>query len=257
MRSLSDIQAQFVTALRSPAEPPPCAIAGPGDQRPVRRFNVYRNNVHVSLVDALAATYPTVLRLVGEEFFRAMARVFVGHTLPRTPVLIHYGGGFPDFIEQFEPAASVPYLGDVARLDWAWLQAFHAADARPMDPAALARVPGDRLENLLLHPHPSVAVVESNWPVVSFWAANRSDAQTQRLRADGAETALICRPALNVQVARMPPGTARFVAALRTGKTLAEAARTAAQHTTEFPLAETLRGLLSHGALTAHRFRED
>ena len=73
--------------------------------------------------------YPVTRRLVGDDFFRAMARAFVAAQKPRSPVLIHYGADFPAFVEAFEPAREIPYLTDVARLENAWVEAYHAAEA--------------------------------------------------------------------------------------------------------------------------------
>jgi hypothetical protein len=98
---------------------------------PGTRFAVYRNNLVVSLVDALADTYPVVQEMVGVEFFRAMAREFVRVQPPASPVLAHYGAGFAEFIEDFPPAAGLPYLPDLARLELMRVEVYHAADDAP------------------------------------------------------------------------------------------------------------------------------
>ncbi|MGF1613680.1 MAG: DUF2063 domain-containing protein [Gammaproteobacteria bacterium] len=255
MPSLAETQADFVKALRDGTAPPPSTLMGSAGESPVLRFNVYRNNVHVSLVDALAAIYPTVQRLVGEAFFRAMARVFVGAVLPATPVLIDYGEGFPSFIEDFEPAAGLPYLGDVARIDRAWHRAYHAAEALPLAPRLLQRVPPQHLGELILALHPSAQALSSHWPALSIWLTNRHDEKVRPVDlASGDESALVCRPGIDVGVWRLPPGAARFVAALAAGVTLAEATAAASLSAPDFDLSETLQILLGSGALTGYRF---
>lgn len=120
----------FAAALQNRDLPPPDGLSRPGGKPATRRFAVYRNNVAVSLVDALAAIYPTLQNLVGEEFFRAMAHAYVLHNLPTSPLLFTYGANFPAFIETFAPASALPFLPDVARVERAWLDAFHAEDRR-------------------------------------------------------------------------------------------------------------------------------
>ncbi len=115
---------------------------------PSKRFSVYRSNVRGALVEALAVRYPVVQRLVGEDFFRVMSRDYALNNLPPSPVLIGYGENFPEFVEGFEPAATLPYLADVARLESAYWQAYHAADDAPLPAEAFAAIdPHDACRN--------------------------------------------------------------------------------------------------------------
>src|ERR1700740_3699263 len=119
----------FAAALIDPERETPAIVPGPADKGAVRRYNVYRNNVTVSLIDALAAVYPAVQRITGVDFFRAMARFHVRATPPTSPLLFEYGRDFPAFIESYEHAQAMPWLADTARLERAWLDAYHAEDA--------------------------------------------------------------------------------------------------------------------------------
>src|SRR5262252_3900024 len=148
MPSLSDIQDAFATALLDRTLPVPRSLSGSARRRADRRFAVYRNNVAVGLVSALAARFPVVKRLVGDEFFRAMAHAYASVELPRSPLMMYYGETFPVFIEEFAPAAPIPYLADIARIEMARGLAYHAADATPLDPRAFAAVPTDQLASL-------------------------------------------------------------------------------------------------------------
>src|SRR5512146_2798388 len=132
MSSLMDAQADFADALLSTASPTPDGIRGARRGRAERRFAVYRNTVAASQIEALAARFPVVKRLVGEEFFRAMAHEFVAQHPPRSPLLFQYGESFADFIDDFAPAAPLPYLADMARLEYLRGRAYHAADAEPL-----------------------------------------------------------------------------------------------------------------------------
>ena len=115
--------ASFGRALLDPQMATPDGLTGPDGETAPKRFNVYRNNVIVSLCEALGESFPAVKALLGEEYFRALAQAFVTAHPPVSPVLIWYGAGFADFLDVFPPLKAYPYLGDVARLEWSWLQA--------------------------------------------------------------------------------------------------------------------------------------
>ena len=114
MTLLRMLQKRFALALLDRTREMPPGIRAVGQTQPERRFNVYRNNVFVSLTEALVTRFPVCHALVGDEFFRAMARVFIELSPPRSPVLMTYGDDFGDFIETFPLARPVPYLADVA-----------------------------------------------------------------------------------------------------------------------------------------------
>src|SRR6516164_7692242 len=147
--------AAFARALLDPDLATPTAVAGPKSKAAVKRYNVYRNNVTVSLINALAAAFPATLRITGVDFFRAMARFYVRATPPTSPLLFDYGWDFPDFIERYEYAQSVPWLADVARIERAWLDAYHAADVQPLMPRALASIAPEQVADTVLKPHPA------------------------------------------------------------------------------------------------------
>ena len=163
----------FSSALLRPERETPSLIAGPKGKGVVKRYNVYRNNVTVSLIEALAATFPAVRRITGEEFFRAMARFHIRDTPPNSALLFEYGRDFPAFIAAYEYAQDMPWLADVARIERAWLDAYHAADAEPLSPSALAAVPAERLADLVFIAHPAARIIRSRFAAVTIFAANR------------------------------------------------------------------------------------
>jgi uncharacterized protein (UPF0276 family) len=220
---------------------------------PDRGFAIYRNNVAVSLIDALADTYPVVRELVGDEFFRAMAQNFTRLHPPTSPVMAAYGNGFADFVAGFPPAATLPYLADVARLEWLYVQAYHAADA---DPTSLERI--DRLladESTLpaarFALHPSLAVLQSPHAVVSLWAAHQGTGDLSAIDTSRQESAVVIRHAQEVQVVSVRPGAALFIAALGRGVALGPAAESAVAADPDFDLADALGFLIRSGAITA------
>lgn len=250
----SDQQRAFVAALRDPQAPPPTDLAGRYAETPARRFDVYRNNVHSSLIDVLAARFPVIERLVGETFFRAMARAFIDTSLPRSPVLIEYGGDLAGFIDGFPPAQSLPYLGDVARLEWAWHEAYHATDMDPLDIGRLSSFlqsgEAAALARLTFALHPSLRIVRSRWPVLEIWRTNTEDEQVRRVDPDTASDVLVVRPKWDVTLWPLPPAGAVFIDALASGATLGEAVEQAASSDTAFDLTATLQLLLTAGCIS-------
>lgn len=216
----------FAGALRTPTAPVPDQIEMTGGAPSLKRFNVYRNNVASSLVSAIAATYPVVEALVGEEFFAGMARVFVQDNIPASPVLLRYGAGFAEFVAGFEPAEFLPFLSDVARVEWAFNQAYHAADAAPIEIERLAEISPARYDALYLCPHPSMRLVVSDWPAISIWHAHQHDDPTGQLAEAikrGGECGALVRPGLDVNAMILPEPAFRLLEALIGGATLSRA----------------------------------
>ncbi|WP_373089380.1 putative DNA-binding domain-containing protein [Sneathiella sp.] len=194
-----DVQQEFAGVLLHPDRMQPDGIrAAP------LRFDVYRNNVMVGLRRALEETFPVVRALVGDAFFAAMAQAFIRAHPPTSPVLLKYGAGFDVFIRNFEPAESLPYLADVARLEQAWLAAYHAADCVPLTIDALANIPEVDLDTLQLRPHPSLQMFAADHPAVSIWEAHQGPAPVDlRGLMSGRTYAMIVRPHLDVAVIQL------------------------------------------------------
>ncbi len=251
-----DLLHGFAAALREPQRPIPPGCIGPDGAADAKRFAIYRNNIASSLIECLAESYPATRRLLGEECFRQIARWYSTQELPRSPVLIEYGEGFPDFLGQLEALAGLPYLADVARIERAWLEAYHAAEASPIAPTVLASVPADRAEQLRLTLHPTVRIVRSRFAALTIWQLNvtAADLPSTPLNAGG-EDALICRPEAQVCARAMPEGGAEFVAALAAGEPLARAAERAACACARFDLAEHLTALLEGGLIIDARLQ--
>jgi len=250
MAGFADVEQQFAGAVLDTKAALPDGLARKGGGVPSRRFSVYRNNVYAGLIDVLAGRFPVVARLVGEEFFRAMARLYVEREPPTSAVLIRYGAGLPSFIAGFAPAASVPYLADIAALEWARHSAYHASDAVPLALAELAGV-ADRAADAVLTFHPSLGIVRSAYPIVSIYELNAQRADVPPTRLAGREDALVARPRLEVEIRRLPEGGASFILALNEGRPIGEAATTALGEAPGFDLAANLAGLIGSGAIVA------
>lgn len=240
----------FSKALTDPDTSLPEGLVGPNGKQAVKRFNVYRNNVTVGLVNAMADTFPAVKRLVGEQFFNAMAQIYVQAEPPSSPLLFQYGETFPDFLERFEPARKLVYLPDVARLERAWLDAYHAADALPLDPTRLAAIGPEDLAGVCFVAHPASRVLRSSFAAVTIFSANRSDKPMPEIDPSVAEDGLVTRAVDDVEVRNLPPGGAVFLAALIDGSPLGEAAGLAVAESNDFDLAAAIAAMLEAGAFT-------
>lgn len=249
-RGLRAFQGAFAAALLEAKPTVPALVSRVSEADAIRRFGIYRNNVNASLSAALAARFPVVERLVGEDFFRAMALVFIEHHPPRSPVMSAYGAELPEFVERFEPAAALPYLGDVACLEWARAVAYNAADDRPADIAKLSSISPERLHDARLTFHASARVVASDYPIVSIWRTNTHDDIVREIGPElPGEAALVSRPALDVLVTQLPRGTALLIARLAEGDTLGAATQDATADDPELALSDALALMFGAGAI--------
>ncbi|HTJ98091.1 MAG TPA: DNA-binding domain-containing protein [Bordetella sp.] len=249
-----DHAATFAPGLIDPAYPAPAEIVARAGKGVVNRYNVYRNNVTVSLIDALAAIYPAVQRITGVEFFRAMARFHVRATPPSSPLLFEYGRDFPAFIESYEYAREMPWLADTARIERAWLDAYHAADLPVLTADALGEVHPASLADVRFKPHPAARVTQSIYPAVAIFTMNKTDGPVSPLRSNEAEDALITRPGPDVIVSRLPAGGAAFLDRLIKGEPLGAAVETAFAVSPSFDLPANLAGMIEAGVFTAIQY---
>ncbi len=246
-------QSQFAAALVNSDLAVPDGLTAWNGPQPARRFDVYRNNVAIGLIGALASRFPAAGRIVGEEFFAAMAHEFSRVHPPRSPLLLAYGDDFPDFVESFEPAQEIPYLPDVMRLEALRGRAYHAADAVPLDAALVATIEPAGLAELTFMPHPSASITRSAHPTVTIWAMNTGEIELADIVDWTGEDALVIRPQMTVEVHRLPPGGATFLEELFSGVALGQAYETALIEAPDFDLSANLAGAFTAGAFMAIR----
>jgi hypothetical protein len=245
----TDPQADFAAALIERSGAPPQGVRSWTGVPPIKRFEVYRNNVRASLTRALAIRFPVAEKIVGTDFFAAMAREYILLNPPRSPILLHYGAEFADFAGSFPQAQSVPYLCDVMRLENACLRAYHAADVPLLDPATLTNLGADQLTNLQFDFHPAFAVVQSPHPILTIWTMNDGDGVPGPIEPWSGEDALVVRPDCKVLMHRLPPGGATFLLGLQAGETLGRAAERVIEEVPDFDLSANLKGILTSGAV--------
>jgi hypothetical protein len=245
---MTSSQTTFVEALLAPDLPVPDGLVDPAGLPAGKRFDVYRNNVAVSLADALETAFPVLAKLLGAANFRSLAGLFLRAHPPRTPLMMHYGADMPGFLEAFEPLAHLGYLPDIARLELGLRRSYHAADATGIDPALLESTPPDRLMAATLKIAPAVIVLRSRWPIHAIWQFNTAEgAPKPQMQA---EDVLITRPEFDPDVTRLGPGAAAFINALQSGAPFAQALDTAQAEAPTFDLTHTLGLLLAGQAIT-------
>ncbi|MEM6826282.1 MAG: DNA-binding domain-containing protein [Pseudomonadota bacterium] len=240
-------QARFVDALTNADAPRPHGLSDGQGRAAGRRFDVYRNNVVASLIEALETAFPCIQKLVGTQNFKVLARAFVERHPPSSPLMMFYGVEMPEFLAAFPPTQTTGYLPDIARLEAAMRNSYHAADAEPIDPNALQAMSPDRLMLATVKLAPALQLIRSPWPIHAIWRYNMEpDAPKPEMRA---EDVLILRPDLDPQPQLLPPGGGAFVAALQADQPFGDALASAQQVSGAFDLAAVLTLLITGCAI--------
>lgn len=225
MKTLRELQRAFALALCDPAAQDICSVIVGAGLLPSQRVQIYRNNVLANLGGALEAVFPVVRRLVGPDFFDCAARRYVREVPSRSGGVQDFGADFPHFLEDLPEAASLPYLGDVARLEWACHHAFHAADAEAIAVEALGKVSPDRWSALRFVFHPATELLHSDYPVWRIWQVNQenwSGDETVNLD-DGPSAVLVRRAQLEIELVSLSSGEHRLLASLGEQRCLEQA----------------------------------
>lgn len=244
--ALSKFQDSFAQALLTP-EPDEQSVVAALVRQP--GFSVYRNTVMKGCIDALQANYPSITRLVGEQWFRAAAAIYVRVHLPDDARMLSYGSQFATFLEGFEPAAELSYLPDVARLDRLWTEAHAAANLSPLDPSCLSAMAPEQLADVVLNPHPAARWTWfANQPIYTIWRRNREMLQDSNDIEWQGEGALLTRPYGAVSWTALDAAGCAFLNACSTGRPLADAATVALQLRPDTDLTLLLSSLLKAGA---------
>lgn len=236
-------QADFIASALDAAKPAPSTMTGARGEPLGKRFDVYRNNIAVGLTEALEVGFPVIRKLVGDEFFKAMAGVYLRQHPPSSPIMSQYGDKIPGFLRNFEPVAHLPYLPDVARLEVLIRRSYHAADAEQLrDLGDLAVID---LATTTLEFAPSVSQFASDFPVYDIWMANMKGASMPKVAT--AQSVLISRPAFDPILTALDTDEAEMTRDLRQGHTLG----TLLGHPAAMKLTTLLPKLAVAGALTA------
>ena len=240
-------QQEFREAILDPERPRPHGLLGAKGDRAGRRFDVYRNNVSVSLAEALEQAFPILKKLLGDANFRTLANVYLRQNPPSSPLMMHYGEAMPEFVTGFEPTSNIRYLPDVARLEIALRASYHAADADPIDPGFLQNTPADKLMASALVLAPSLRLLRSPWPVHAIWRFNMEPGAPKPAMA--AEDIAVLRPDLDPEPHLLPPGGGALIETVLNGASFGDAVEAATAEAADFDLTQTLALLIGAGAI--------
>ncbi|MGY8814312.1 MAG: HvfC/BufC family peptide modification chaperone [Gammaproteobacteria bacterium] len=248
--SLHELQAQFSECLfdiEKNSSLLPLKTQNPDNNE--QRLNIYRNNVFYSLTSALADLYPVIKRLTGTDFFNGTAKSYLLEHPPKNAAMVYFAENFPDFLLNFKNTLDNPWLSDVARVDLAWHQSYHAADSAPLTPDQLAKIPADKLAQSKLALHPSVKLIQSAYPIFQIWDVNHSERETEDKIDLGSGEESLCsfRPVNDVIVRQLDTGSFTFLQQLQNGQPLSEAMLLASEENPEFEMDVCLARCLTDG----------
>lgn len=245
-------QTSFRAALLDADRPVPDGLQDAKGDPAGARFSVYRNNVVVSLTEALATAFPLVRKLLGAETFGKLAGIYVRAHPPASPLMMFYGDAMPPFLDSFAPLQHIKYLSTCARLDIAMRQSYHGADALPPDVSAL-QDPARAME-VRLSLAPSARIVRSVWPLYDIWAFNMQPAAPKPRAV--AQDVLVARPEYDPQPYLLPVGMSDWLARLDSGQTLGHATEETLKTHQGFDLAGSLTLALTSQALVDYTTKE-
>ncbi|MCY4100248.1 MAG: DNA-binding domain-containing protein [Rhodobacteraceae bacterium] len=239
---------EFIEALLKPDKPVPPRLTIPHDKID-RRFLVYRNNVVASLIEGLEVSFPVIRKLVGDEFFKAMAGVYVRAYPPSSPLMMFYGKEMPEFLKTFPPVQHLAYLSDVAELENELRESYHSGDSEPIDPKFFEYLAPEEQLKTHLEFSPAVRLFYSKHPVASIWDANTGDRPSPKA---GEEFVLIVRPDFDPYPVKINRGGYHFVKYQMEGDNIGMACEKTLFHSEEFhfDLADLFRLLLTTNSIS-------
>lgn len=236
----------FAFALLDPDIEIPDGVTDATGSPAPKRYGVYRNNVVVGLMEALKSAYPSLHAIMGEENFSRVVRNFIVAHPPRAAMMQSYGAGFADFLDAFEPLRKSPFLGDAARLERAWLEAYHAADIEPLKPGDLEGLAGEALMRLRLSAHPAAFLMRSDWPVCDLFSW-RDGRPPNGADLSKGQCVAVSRPCLQVRMEPIEAAMFVFLNCMLKGSMLGEAVSAAIEEDAGFDVSAGLALMMSSG----------
>ena len=245
------VYAGFSRALLSVSQVGVLAPVNGVDAKVEAGLAVYRNNVRSAYLRVLGETFPVVARLVGDGFFRYAAHEYFHAYPPHTPLVARYGDNFPDFLEGFEPASGLPYLADVARIESAWLEAYHAPEAEASSAEEISGCISQSPDKAKFVFHPSLRLLSSVHPAYTIWRHNHEKRDGTLNPPAGGERVLIARP--EAEVIALPLDVAEYLAlqALVAGARLGGAIESALDERPSASVADIVNRIVTAGVIVS------
>lgn len=249
MTGLAQFQEGFGQHLMG-NDPLPAGLAG-SEAMVRRRLGIYRNNVFHSLTTALGDLYSVVKQLVGEDFFRHLARQYLLKHPPRQASMVHLGEDFPDYLEREELQIGLAYLADMARLELARHQSFHATDAAALAPDAIKQLGVEKLLDCKFVLHPSLRLVKSPWAIHSIWSAHQSEqVDLSSVQLGQSESVVVLRSDTNPLLYLVEPSLVDMLGLIGNGETLSDAIENTPGNRPDFDAGAALAFCFNHGVFT-------
>jgi len=251
MHRLHDLQRDFSRFVCQQTQQLPLDIKANG-LSVEQRLNIYRNNTRLGLTAALRDVYPVVNCLVGDAFFDWLSADYIRSYPLQSASLLIYGGYFAELIARFEAAQGLPYLADIARLEWLWHEAYHVADAQSLPLSALTVIDPAQYVQLAFRLHPSARFIISDYPIERIWASNQPEYQGREcidLRAGGCRL-LLYRPQCQVKIHYLAAAEYQFLTLLGSGQALNQAVETVMSDHPDINIPLLLQQWLRKGLLT-------
>lgn len=239
---------EFSKALLNPNLEPPKGVGEKDGQTAPKRFGVYRNNVVVSLIEALKAVYPSIAAMMGEKNFQKIARFYVSEHPPSSAMMQTFGGEFPEFVKNLPPLKNSPFLEDLAMAEKAWLEAYHASDAVPISPEKLGSFNPEETMNLIFTAHPASHLIMSKYPLSDLFDY-RNASPENGIDMEISQHLLITRPHLNVFTTALDNADATFFDLILSGNTLGTAIGTSSETDEKFDAGKAIALLIQTGAV--------
>ena len=251
--ALAAMQATFSGALFDAAGEAALHVQlQPAGAAAASRIALYRGNLSGTWDKVLAAAFPVIRQLVGAEFFSALARAFGMAHPSDSPDLNRFGAHFAAFLARFEHVADLPYLPDMARLEWALHRTHYAPDAPALDSAALASLTPEQFEAARFALHPAASLFASPWAVLALWQAHQGEgiAFPQELAAPC--HAVLARPLWKAQVQPLSAAAFTALSALAGGAPIGAALDAAFEIDEQLDVGAWLREWIALGLLAGH-----
>jgi len=243
---------EFAPALLDPDLDIPAGMVGPDGNLAPKRFSVYRNNVVLSLMEAMAETFPAIKIIVGEENFATVSRIFISSHPPSSPMMQAYGDLFPEFLRDFGPLQSFPFLEDVAKVEICWINAYHAADANPLDGAVLGAIDPETLIETSFAPHPAADLVTSNYALHHLFSSRNGEGGALNFKKCAhIQSVLITRAQLSVEVHELDHAGTAFFKNILQANTLGQCIEQAMEADKNFEPSSAITLMLTSGAVTS------
>lgn len=256
MSALNDDLSDFARAIVQGDAPSSRMDTGYAHYSAEVAIEVYRNNYRGNLHDALACTYPVIEKLVGDVFFRLITREYIGQYGSKSGNLHQYGNEMTEFLASFEPAQCLPYLPDVARLEWACHLAYFAEDAASLNLGDLAQIPAERYADLILQIHPACHLLHSTYPITAIWYANQPRNECDVDLDAGGSNALVSRVEDVVTVTELTEADAAWLQGIQSGLQLGSLTDAIQERYPDFDLQTLLLSLMEQNVLTNFKLKE-